>query len=88
MTFPRLSSLCLAVALLAGCHKPASISCPGAQRSCNGVCMDVLSDGGACYAEIEADAATITAVRARLGLDIAPVETRSYFEIVRLARGE
>lgn len=50
--------------------------------------VDVLSDGGACYAEIEADAGTIPKVRTRLGLDGAPVETRSYFEIVRLARGE
>lgn len=48
--------------------------------------VDVLADGGACYAEIEAAAGAIAAVRTQLGLDAAPVETRSYFEIVRLAR--
>lgn len=48
--------------------------------------VDVLADGGACYVEIEAAAAEIGAVRARLGLDTAPVEIRSYFEIVALAR--
>ena len=48
--------------------------------------VDVLKDGGACYAEIEAGAAEIAAVRSRLGLDAAPVETRSYFEIVHRAR--
>lgn len=48
--------------------------------------VDVLADGGACYAEIEAAAGTIAVVRGQLGLDAAAVETRSYFEIVRLAR--
>jgi predicted adenylyl cyclase CyaB len=48
--------------------------------------VDVLSDGGDCYAEIEAGAAEIVRVRALLDLDEAPVETRSYFEIVRRAR--
>lgn len=48
--------------------------------------VDVLADGGACYAEIEGNAAEIAAVRAQLGLNTAPVETRSYFEIVHLAR--
>jgi adenylate cyclase class IV len=48
--------------------------------------VDVLADGGACYAEIEAPAAEISATRITLGLDAAPVETRSYFEIVRLVR--
>jgi len=48
--------------------------------------VDILADGGACYAEIEAEAEGIAATRARLGLDTAPVETRSYFEIVRVAR--
>jgi adenylate cyclase class IV len=48
--------------------------------------VDVLADGGACYAEIEADAPEIARVRAQLGLDDAPVETRSYFDIVRQAR--
>jgi adenylate cyclase class IV len=48
--------------------------------------VDVLADGGACYVEIEADPTTIEAVRATLGLADAPVELRSYFEIVRLAR--
>lgn len=48
--------------------------------------IDVLADGGACYVEIEAAAAEIAAVRAQLGLDRAHVETRSYFEIVNLAR--
>ena len=49
--------------------------------------VDVLVDGGDCYAEIEADPPEITRVRTLLGLDEAPVETRSYFEIVGLARG-
>jgi adenylate cyclase class IV len=48
--------------------------------------VDVLADGGACYAEIEAPAAEISRTRTTLGLDGAPVETRTYFEIVRLAR--
>lgn len=48
--------------------------------------VDVLADGGACYAEIEAPAAEIGATRTTLGLDRAPVETRSYFEIVRQVR--
>lgn len=48
--------------------------------------VDVLADGGDCYVEIEAAAAEIAAVRTQLGLDGAPVETRSYFEIVHLAR--
>jgi adenylate cyclase class IV len=48
--------------------------------------VDVLADGGACYAEIEAPAEAITATRTKLGLDSAPVETRSYFDIVRLVR--
>lgn len=48
--------------------------------------VDVLQDGGACYAEIEASAAEITVMRTRLGLDTAPVETRSYFELVHRAR--
>ena len=50
--------------------------------------VDVLADGGDCYAEIEADAADISRTRTLLGLDAAPVETRSYFDIVRQARGE
>jgi len=48
--------------------------------------IDVLDDGGACFAEIEGDPETITRMRAALGLDDAPIETRSYFAIVRLAR--
>jgi len=48
--------------------------------------IDVLADGGECYAEIEAEPAVIAATRTRLGLDDTPVETRSYFEIVRQAR--
>jgi len=48
--------------------------------------VDVLADGGDCYAEIEADGAEIARVRTLLGLDDAPVETRSYFEIVQQAR--
>ncbi len=50
--------------------------------------VDVLVDGGACYAEIEAAAAEISATRTRLDLDHARVETRSYFEIVHLARAQ
>lgn len=50
--------------------------------------VDVLEDGGACFAEIEGDPETIAAVRAALGLDAAPIETRSYFTIVRQARQE
>ena len=50
--------------------------------------VDVLADGGACYAEIEAEAGESARVRSLLGLDAAPVETRSYFQIVNLARGE
>ncbi len=48
--------------------------------------VDVLADGGECYAEIEAEPAVIAATRTRLGLDDTPVETRSYFDIVRQAR--
>jgi len=48
--------------------------------------IDLLADGGACYVEIEADTPEIARVRAQLGLDDAPVETRSYFDIVRQAR--
>jgi len=48
--------------------------------------VDVLADGGECYAEIEAEPAVIAATRTRLGLDDTAVETRSYFEIVRQAR--
>jgi len=48
--------------------------------------VDVLADGGDCYAEIEADGAEIVRVRALLGLNDTPVETRSYFEIVQQAR--
>lgn len=50
--------------------------------------VDVLADGGACYAEIEAEAVHITATRQLLGLSDAPIETRSYYEIVHLARSE
>ncbi len=48
--------------------------------------VDVLADGGGCYAEIEAGAPEIAKVRAQLELDDAHVETRSYFDIVRQAR--
>lgn len=48
--------------------------------------VDVLADGGACYAEIEAQPDVIAATRTRLGLADTPVEMRSYFEIVNLAR--
>lgn len=49
--------------------------------------VDILADGGACYAEIEAEAGEIARVRGVLGLESAPVEIRSYFQIVNLARG-
>ena len=48
--------------------------------------LDVLADGGACYAEIEADADDITTTRTLLGLDTTPVETRSYFDLVQAVR--
>jgi adenylate cyclase class IV len=48
--------------------------------------VDLLADGGSCYAEIEADTPGIARVRSQLALDDAPVETRSYFDIVRQAR--
>jgi len=48
--------------------------------------VDVLDDGGACFVEIEGDPATVTGVRTALGLEDAPIEIRSYFAIVRLAR--
>lgn len=48
--------------------------------------VDVLADGGACFAEIEAEREDIAAIRTRLALDRAPIEARSYFEIVNRAR--
>jgi adenylate cyclase class IV len=48
--------------------------------------VDVLADGGDCYVEIEAGPTEIAAARSQLHLDGARVETRSYFEIVHLAR--
>lgn len=50
--------------------------------------VDVLADGGACYAEIEAEAGEITRARRAVGLSDAAVETRSYFKIVHLARSQ
>lgn len=48
--------------------------------------VDVLRDGGQCYVEIEAESEEIAAMRRRLGLADAPIETRSYFDIVQQAR--